>query len=76
MRAADLEHFAPVRPMNAEDYALALDALGHHGSADFIRSRESLLGEVALFLRELPDDLGRGSLNGMRAQLLHKLEAP
>ena len=34
-----------------------------------------LLREVTVFMRELPQDLGRGSLNGMRAQLLHKVTA-
>ena len=29
--------------------------------------------EVRIFLEELPADLGRGSLNGMKAQLQHKI---
>ena len=32
-----------------------------------------LLPDVALFLDDLPQDLGKGSLNGLRTQLRHKL---
>lgn len=35
---------------------------------------EALLLEAAQFLAELPQDLGRGSLNGWRVQLQHKIE--
>ncbi len=34
---------------------------------------EQLLREVALFLGDLPRDLGRGSLNGAKAQLQQKI---
>lgn len=33
---------------------------------------ENFMREVRLFLESLPDDLGRGSLNGMKAQLAQK----
>lgn len=34
---------------------------------------ENLLNDMRLFLEALPRDLGRGSLNGMKVQLLHKV---
>lgn len=34
---------------------------------------EELLRDVALFLEELPQDLGRGSLNGWKVQLQQKI---
>lgn len=33
---------------------------------------EAFVRDVRLFLESLPDDLGRGSLNGMKAQLVQK----
>jgi hypothetical protein len=33
---------------------------------------EEFVRDVELFLNELPIDLGKGSLNGMKAQLQHK----
>lgn len=42
--------------------------------AQRIDDREALLLEAAQFLAELPQDLGRGSLNGWRVQLQHKIE--
>lgn len=42
--------------------------------AQCIDDREALLLEAAQFLAELPQDLGRGSLNGWRVQLQHKIE--
>jgi hypothetical protein len=36
---------------------------------------DDLLREVAIFLGSLPQDLGKGSLNGLRAQLRNKLAA-
>lgn len=34
---------------------------------------ENLMNDLRLFLEALPSDLGRGSLNGMRVQLLYKV---
>ena len=34
---------------------------------------ENVMRELALFLGDLPQDLGKGSLNGMKAQLQYKL---
>lgn len=39
------------------------------------QATESFVLEVQRFLVELPQDLGKGSLNGMRAQLLDKCKA-
>lgn len=36
---------------------------------------ENLMNDLRLFLEALPADLGRGSLNGMRVQLLYKVRA-
>ena len=34
---------------------------------------DEVLRDAARFLDELPDDLGRGSLNGWKVQLRHKI---
>lgn len=36
---------------------------------------ENLMNDFRIFLEALPADLGRGSLNGMRVQLLYKVRA-
>ena len=46
------------------------------GICDAIRSEydavENFVHDVELFLSELPQDLGKGSLNGMKGQLQQK----
>ena len=37
------------------------------------RNMHVILLNVALFLEDLPQDLGRGSLNGLKAQLQQKI---
>lgn len=53
--------------MNRDDMVMAY-------MAQRIDDCEALLLEAAQFLAELPQDLGRGSLNGWRVQLQHKIE--
>lgn len=53
--------------MNRDDMVMA-------HMAQRIDDCEALLLEAAQFLAELPQDLGRGSLNGWRVQLQHKIE--
>lgn len=36
--------------------------------------RGQLLQNISVFMQMLPDDLGRGSLNGMKVQLQHGIE--
>lgn len=53
----------------------------YHGLGDAIckmihaerDATDEVLRDAARFLDELPDDLGRGSLNGWKVQLRHKI---
>lgn len=46
----------------------------HKAEAESLAKRDLLLRRVALFLGELPEDLGRGSLNGDAAQIKYAIQ--
>lgn len=57
---------------NKPNYSVLADSI-----CEMIREERNSVDEVlrdtARFLDELPDDLGRGSLNGWKVQLRHKI---
>jgi hypothetical protein len=66
-----LKELANLRAMVAGQTAFHSDEAVN---AELARLRD-LARDTELFLSELPKDLGRGSLNGMKVQLQHKLAA-